>query len=171
MNLKTLLQNKKILSAAGGVAVVSVLVLFWQVPQEQAPARAMDTNDLIAMLARYEKKYAAPLREIAMTAQLSSDEAFRDRPRVRVRRNVFSMPGLQFASAPQNRGGNLLEGILYDAARALAVINGTVVTRGDSVGGYRVADITPTEVVLQAGEENMVLRLIEEEPQAQTGRE
>ncbi len=171
MNLKTLLQNKKILSAAGGLALVSALLLIWQMPGEQPPARSMDTNDLIAMLARYEKKYAAPLRETAMTAQLSSAEDFQGRPRVRVRRNVFSMPGLQFASAPQNRGGNLLEGILYDAARALAVINGTVVTRGDSVGRYRVADITPTEVVLQAGEENMVLRLIEEGPQAQTGRE
>ena len=53
----------------------------------------------------------------------------------------------------------VLEGIVWDEERPLAVINDRVVGVGDTVRQSRIAKITQTEVFLEDGEETFSLRL------------
>lgn len=63
------------------------------------------------------------------------------------------------ASGGQETVGLTLSGILWDAARPLAVVNGTPVAVGDDIDGFRVTEITPERVVLSDGTQTHQLRL------------
>lgn len=55
-----------------------------------------------------------------------------------------------------------LLGIIYREIDAQALINGRVVSVGDTLEGYRVADITRKEVILQKGERTVKLKVKKE---------
>lgn len=61
--------------------------------------------------------------------------------------------------APQEAGGTQLQSVLISPRRRLAIINGAVVSPGDTVGEAKVVKITETEVVLRKGGETEVLKL------------
>ncbi len=63
------------------------------------------------------------------------------------------------AAAAQSTLGFTLSGILWEAARPLAVVNGTAVMVGDEIEGFRVTEITPEQVVLTDGTQTYRLRL------------
>jgi MSHA biogenesis protein MshK len=56
-------------------------------------------------------------------------------------------------------GGRQLQSVLLSGGRKLAVIDGSVVPLGGSIGDARVVRITETEVVLKSGEETETLKL------------
>jgi MSHA biogenesis protein MshK len=55
--------------------------------------------------------------------------------------------------------GTQLQSVLISQGRRLAIINGSTVALGGTVGEAKVVKITETEVVLQKGNETEVLRL------------
>ena len=72
---------------------------------------------------------------------------------------------------PRSAGGAAdvlhLEGILRDAARPLAIVNGEVHRVGDQVESCRIIEIQPNAVVVETGEgERTTLSVVVEEPAA-----
>ncbi|MEW6687739.1 MAG: MSHA biogenesis protein MshK [Pseudomonadota bacterium] len=61
--------------------------------------------------------------------------------------------------APQEAGGTQLQSVLISPRRRLAIINGAMVSLGDTVGEAKVVKITETEVVLRKDGETEVLKL------------
>ncbi len=55
--------------------------------------------------------------------------------------------------------GPTLDGILWDANNPVAVINGEIAGKGDSVGPYVVVEVRPESVLLNDGEKDIELRL------------
>lgn len=55
--------------------------------------------------------------------------------------------------------GPILDGILWDASKPVAIINGEIVGKGDSVGIYVVVEVRPESVLLNDGEKDIELRL------------
>jgi MSHA biogenesis protein MshK len=70
--------------------------------------------------------------------------------------NAAAMPQ---GGEEQAAGGRQLQSVLLSGGRKLAVIDGSVVPLGGSVGDARVVRITETEVVLKTGEETETLKL------------
>ncbi|MBI2885161.1 MAG: hypothetical protein HYY15_03195 [Candidatus Omnitrophica bacterium] len=68
-------------------------------------------------------------------------------------------PFAQASTAQHSTLGFTLSGILLDAARPLAVVNGTAVAVGDEIEGFRVTEITAEQVVLTDGTQTYQLRL------------
>jgi MSHA biogenesis protein MshK len=69
-------------------------------------------------------------------------------------------PNAQAGEAPDAApGGTQLQSILIASNRRLAIINGTTVALGGTVGDAKVVKITETEVTLKKGDETEVLRL------------
>lgn len=55
--------------------------------------------------------------------------------------------------------GPILDGILWDASKPVAIINGEIAGKGDSVGPYVVVEVRPESVLLNDGEKDIELRL------------
>jgi MSHA biogenesis protein MshK len=73
------------------------------------------------------------------------------------------------SDSPQDAaaGGTQLQSVLISRGRRLAIINGSTVALGDTVGEAKVVRISETEVVLQRGDEKEVLKLfpgVEKQP-------
>jgi hypothetical protein len=51
----------------------------------------------------------------------------------------------------------VLNGILWDATRPLAIVGGEAVAVGDTVGGWQVTAIQPNRIVIQRGKRREVL--------------
>ncbi len=55
--------------------------------------------------------------------------------------------------------GPTLDGILWDANKPVAIINGEIAGKGDSVGPYVVVEVRPESVLLNDGEKDVELYL------------
>lgn len=56
-----------------------------------------------------------------------------------------------------------LEGIIYDPrGKSLAIINGTVLKIGDTIGNYSIIEIEKNKVTLSWGNEKIILELKQE---------
>jgi len=83
-----------------------------------------------------------------------------DQQRVAVATNTAAaVPNTVVATAPPKPPEPKLQGILFDAARPCAIVNGRTVYVGDYVGGFRVAAISQAGVKLQNETETNVLSL------------
>lgn len=68
------------------------------------------------------------------------------------------------ANAASSSDNMALEGIVYEDGGSVAMINGTMVQVGETIGAYVVETIAPHEVVLKKGEESLSLMLSSEVP-------
>lgn len=80
-------------------------------------------------------------------------------------KNFFSNPGSEIQAEHSRSGSSgsdrkykagryVLEGIIYDGQIPLAIINGEVLKKGDSIGDYKVTDITDNSVQLLDTKDN-----------------
>jgi len=58
--------------------------------------------------------------------------------------------------------GIALEGIVWDEKEPVAIINSTLVTRGQSIGSFILQRIESDKIVLRRGDEEHIIHLIEE---------
>ncbi len=165
MNLKQLRNNRILIVLLAASVPTGVLFYFLLGGSTgSAPASPAGHDDeLMLMLAKYEKKYVRILRELAMNPIVDGqDETFAAPFHSESVRDVFTMPGFHPMAPGGHRrqaGPLLLEGILFEADRAMAVISGAVVARGDSVDRFRVEAITPRSVILRSGDKVVELEL------------
>ncbi|WDD98191.1 hypothetical protein [Thalassomonas actiniarum] len=68
------------------------------------------------------------------------------------------VPG-QTAAAIKSKGDIVLQSIIRKQQAHKAVINGEVVSQGDSISGYRVVEIRPSSVLLKSAENQLELSL------------
>ncbi len=54
-----------------------------------------------------------------------------------------------------------LSGIVWDEKMPIAMVNGRVLKKGDSIENYKVVEIKPSSIVLEAGEEKIELKLFQ----------
>ena len=59
--------------------------------------------------------------------------------------------------------GPTLDGILWDVNNPVAIVNGEIAGKGDSVGPYVVVEVQPDRVILNDGGKDIELRLEKEE--------
>ncbi|WDE10958.1 hypothetical protein [Thalassomonas haliotis] len=68
------------------------------------------------------------------------------------------VPG-QAAAAVKNKGDIVLQSIIRKQQAYKAVINGAVVSQGDSINAYKVMEIRSSSVLLQSAENQLELSL------------
>jgi hypothetical protein len=72
-------------------------------------------------------------------------------------RNPFASSPVASHGPVSRRGDFLLNGIMWDEKKPSAIINGDMVMVGDSVGSYKVVDISKDRVILTDGQDELVL--------------
>ncbi|MDP3768371.1 MAG: hypothetical protein Q8S13_10175 [Dehalococcoidia bacterium] len=66
-----------------------------------------------------------------------------------------------FSRGPARGHGELtLSGILWDAARPIAIINGETLQPGEEIDGFRIVSIEPTRVVVTDGTQTLQLQIV-----------
>ena len=77
-----------------------------------------------------------------------------------VRDGKIISPSSSGPANPNSVGPLVLDGILWDPkGQSIALVNGTEVKKGDHLGGYVVRDIRQDAVVLEQGNETLVLQI------------
>jgi len=76
---------------------------------------------------------------------------------------LISKNGVLLIPREVDLGGLNLRGIIYSEKDPVAIINGEVVERGDSIGEYLVLEIERKKVILKKGDQEFILKLEEEE--------
>jgi MSHA biogenesis protein MshK len=97
-------------------------------------------------VARFSAALATMLAAASAGAQVLTDPT---------RPPAYVEPG----GAPQQGARTQLQSVLIATGRRIAVINGSAVPLGGTVGDARVVKITESEVVLRRGEETEVLKM------------
>ena len=64
---------------------------------------------------------------------------------------------LQYDTPETTKESWTLSGILYSKQRSVAVIDGTLMQAGDTLGGYRLVHIFPDRVILQNTHHELIL--------------
>lgn len=156
--MKNPLQNKAVVAALAVVAAACVAGSFVEWPSRKPLIAA--ARELPAATAVPADTFEVPRRP-AILERLAGNlgsSAFEPRGRS----DPFAWPRSHIA-VPTNPGSAerrfVISAISIDGNKAFAVINRQVVTRGERLGAYAVAEILPTEVWLRGPSGRVVLTL------------
>ena len=83
-----------------------------------------------------------------LTPRLSRTSELRSLQRQRAAQLLWGRDPFVRSTTTHQVNGLTLSGILWDAATPMAIINGQTLRVGEECDGYRVVDITPSEVVV-----------------------
>lgn len=150
--MRKLLQNKLVVSALAGVAVLSVAGNFVKLPRRfsSAAARGSEVNAAeaapVSTAVPGETEFSRTIRawHDLYPIDISARDPFA--PRIDP---VPQQPGIVTIAANSTLPPSfILNAVSIEARRPWAVINRTVVTEGESINGYRVDKIIATGVTL-----------------------
>ena len=148
--MRKLLQNKLVVSALAGVAVLSVAGNFVKLPKRFSSAAAREPGVVAAEATPVsttvpgQTEFSRTLR--AWHELYPIDVSSRDPFAARI--ETATTRPFAVATDPALPPSFLLQAVSIEANRPFAVINQTVVTEGELINGYRVEKINATGVTL-----------------------
>ena len=153
--MRKLLQNKLVVSALAGVAVLSVVANFVKLPKRLSLAVAREPSTEPAEVSPTtlhvpgETEFSRTLSAWHELYPINS--AARDPFAPMIEPATAQPVAVAMAANPSLPPSFVLQAISIEANRPFAVINQTVVTEGEWISGYRVERILPTRVTLSSG--------------------
>lgn len=155
--MRKLLQNKLVVSALAGVAVLSVVANFVKLPKRLSLAVAREPSTEPAEVSPTtlhvpgETEFSRTLRAWHELYPINSAARDPFAPMIEPATMQPVAVAVAMAANPSLPPSFVLQAISIEANRPFAVINQTVVTEGEWISGYRVERILPTRVTLSGG--------------------
>lgn len=143
--ISSITQNKK-MAALIILSIAAVISLVYGIITPPAAKRGALPKETAAEQSadRPDKKKAAPAERYAQKTDFDDWG-----------RNPFMPKGV----SARFQGGLALNGIVWDNISPKAIINGEIVGIGDTIGGYKIVDITPNKTVVNNGSADTTLTL------------
>lgn len=150
-------KNKRNILIAGVLSVVLVLLVLRDV--------------LFVNPSRHSSPIAAPSAQASGVGNLSALVSMRQNEAIYkdqwklwnedLARNPFIPEATSVSVQVTETDQLVLQGIFWDEANPKAVLNDKMLSKGDTLGNYKVMEIKPGSVVLRTGEKNIEIRVFQ----------